>query len=523
MKRIVNHLLSALACIALLAAPASAEKILNVAGDTNEMGVTTFNPITVELNHEAMYLMFDRLIEWGVDGKFYPGLAESWQISDDALTWNMTLKKGVKFHDGTPFNAEVVKWFLKAMENGPSGYMVAAIDHTDIVDDNHVIIHFKHPEPNMFFNFAQSFMSVPSMVAYKKYGPQDFGTKHVVGSGPYKFKSWSPGNELVIEKNPGYTWGPGHVKNKGPAKIDKVIYRDIKEESTRFLELKTGKLDVVYSVPSMFISKIEADKNLRISRLPGRVLYHMIMNTKSAPLDNPLVRKGIALAVDQKSITHSVFADAGKPAYTYLLDSLPESHVAEDAKIKFDLEGAKAALDEAGWKMGPDNIRVDKDGKKLTLKLLAKNESSYRRCAEVIQAQLAKIGVNADITLMDPSSIRAYYRKGEHQLAIRSYDWENADILEWFLNSTRLGYPNAAMWHDNESDYLMQKAMAHSKTADDRIANFIDYHTYLLEQYVWAPIYLPDAVFALGKRVVRPADCLDRRMLGPTVLDWDLK
>ena len=96
-------------------------------------------------------------------------------------------------------------------------------------------------------------------------------------------------------------------KNKGPAVIDKIVYRDIKEESTRFLELKTGKLDVVYSVPTMFISKIEADKNLTITRLPGKVLYHMIMNTQAAPLDNPLVRKGIALAVDQKRITHSVF------------------------------------------------------------------------------------------------------------------------------------------------------------------------------------------------------------------------
>lgn len=525
MKRITGFLMSALFCAALIVVPAQAkaEKVLRVASDTNEMGVTTFNPITVELNHEAEYLIFDRLIEWGIDGNYYPGLAESWDISEDGLTWKMALKKGVTFHDGSPFNAEVVKWFLKEMETGPSAYMVGAIDYTEIVDDYNVIIHFKHPEPNMFFNLSQSFMSVPSMVAYKKYGPEDFGIKHVVGSGPYIFKSWSPGNQLVLEKNPDYTWGPGHVNNKGPAKIDKVIYRDIKEESTRFLELKTGKLDVVYSVPTMFISKIKEDKNLSIVRLPGRVLYHMIMNTQAAPLDNPLVRKGIALAVDQKSITHAVFADAGKPAYTYLLDSLPASHVPEDAKIKFDPEGANAALDEAGWKMGPEGIRVDKDGNPLELKLLAKNESSYRRCAEVIQAQLAKVGVAAEITLMDPSSIRAYYRKGEHQLAVRSYDWENADILEWFLNSKRLGYPNAAYWHDNESDYLMQKAMAHSRTGEERIANFIDYHTYLLNQYLWAPIYLPDAVFALGKRVVRPADCLDRRMLGPTVLDWDLR
>lgn len=499
-----------------------AEKVLYAAGDPNELGVTTFNPVKLELGHDAMILLYDRLVEWGVDGKFYPYLAESWTVSEDGLTWNMTLKKGVKFHDGSDFNAEVVKWFFSELKTGPSGYMVAAIDSVEITGTHSVILHMKHPEPNMLFNMAQMFMSIPSMEAYKKYG-EEYGTKYVVGSGCYKFESWSPGNQLVLSRNQDYTWGPATVANKGPAIIDKVIYRDIKEESTRFLELKTGKLDVVFEVPTMFIQKINEDKDLRIVRLPGDVLYHMIMNTQAFPLDNQLVRKGIALAIDQKSITENVFANAGQPAYTYLIDSLPASKVKPEDQIRFDLEGSKAAFEEAGWKLGPDGIRVDKDGKKLSLTILAKNESSYRRSAEVIQAQLAKAGVETSISLMDPSSIRAFYKKGEHHLAVRSYEWENADILEWFLNSKRLGYPNACMWHDNESDYLMQKAMTRSRSEQERIENFKTYHTYLLNQYVWAPFYLPDTIFAVGKRLVFPEKNLDRRFMGTGVLDWDLK
>ncbi|WP_022665889.1 ABC transporter substrate-binding protein [Desulfospira joergensenii] len=507
---------------ALAPAQAKAQKTVYAAGDPNELGVTTFNPIKVELSHEAMYILFDRLIEWGLDGKFYPGLVESWSVSEDGMTWTMNLKKGVRFHDGSPFNSEVVKWFLKEMETGPSSYMVGAVDNVEITGPYSVLIHMKHPDPNMLYNFSQSFMCVPSMEAYKKYG-EEFGIKYVVGSGPYKFESWSPGNELVLVKNPDYKWGPGHVKNKGPAVIDKVVYKDIKEESTRFLELKTGKLDVVFAVPTMFIDKIEKDKNLSIVQLPGLTLYHMIMNTQSPPLDNLLVRKGIALAVDQESITKNVFASAGKPAYTYLIDSLPSSKVDPKDEIRFDPEGAKAALDKAGWKMGPDGVRTDKDGNRLKLKMLAKNESSYRRSAEVIQAQLAAVGIETEINLMDPSSIRAFYKKGEHQLAVRSYEWDNADILEWFLNSKRLGYPNACMWHDNESDYLMQKAMTRSRTQEERIQNFKEYHTYVLNQVLWAPFYLPDKVFAVGKRLVYPKDSLDRRFMGMGVLDWDLK
>ncbi len=521
-KRLGSFLLMLAILVALTSVQARAEKVLNIAGNPNELGVTTFNPIKVELNHDAMTLIYDKFMEWGADGKFYPALAESWTISDDGLTWKMVLKQGVKFHDGSPFNSEVAKWFLEEMKTGPSAYMVGAIDNVEITGPYTITLHLKNPEPNMFFNMAQDFMCIPSMVAYKKYG-EEFGIKHVVGSGPYKFESWSPGNELVLVKNADYTWGPSIVDNKGPARIDKIVYKDTKEESTRFLELKTGKIDVVYAVPTMFISKIEEDKSLRIIRMPGDELYHMVMNTQSPPLDNELVRKGIALAVDQESITKNVFANAGKPAFTYLIDSLAESKIDPKDEIHFDLEGAKAALDKAGWTMGKDGIRQDKDGKKLTLKMVAKNESSYRRAAEVIQAQLAKAGVEAKITLMDPSSIRAYYKKGEHQLAIRSYNWENADILEWFLNSKRMGYPNAAMWHDNESDYLMQKAMTRSRSQEEREANFKEYHTYVLNKYVWAPFYLPAKVFAVGSRVVLPKNSRARKFMKIEILDWDLK
>ena len=501
---------------------ASAEKVLYVSGDPNELGVTTLNPIKMELSHDALWLIYDRFVERDMEGNYYPGLAESWDISADGLIWKMKLKKGVKFHDGSPFNAEVAKWFFNEMKTSPSAYQVASIERVEINDSHAITIYMKQPEPNMLFNLSTTFMNVPSMVAYKKYG-EDFGIKHVVGSGPFRYDSWKPGDSLTVVKNTEFTWGPGFAKNKGPAKIDKIVYREIKDESTRFLEMKTGKLDVLFSVPTMFLKKVQQDSNLNLVRLPGIVLFHMVMNTQSEPLNNMLVRKGIALAVNQQSITKNVFASAGQPAHTYLIASLPASKVSNKYQIHHNVEAARVALEQAGWKPGTDGIRVDKDGKRLELKMWAKNESTYRRVAEVIQAQLAKVGVDAKITLLDPSTIRTQLRKGEHQLAVRSYSWENADILEWFLNSKRMGYPNAAMWHDNESDFLMQKAMTRSRSMIERVANFKEYHSYVLSQYVWAPIYLPDQIFAVNKRVILPNPLMENRLVGATILDYDLK
>ena len=255
--------------------PVSAEKVLCVSGDPNELGVTTFNPIKVELSHDAMWLIYDRFVERDSNGKFYPGLAESWNISADGLIWKMKLKKGVTFHDGSPFNAEVAKWFLKEMATGPSAYMVAGIDRVEINDPHAITIYLKNPEPNMLFNMAQTFMAVPSMEAYQKYG-EEYGIKYVIGSGPYKYESWKPGDSLTVVKNPEYAWGSGFTKNKGPAKIDKVVFREIKDESTRFLELKTGKLDVLFSIPTMFLDKVKQDSKLNVIRLPGVVLFHPV-------------------------------------------------------------------------------------------------------------------------------------------------------------------------------------------------------------------------------------------------------
>ena len=223
-KRLGSFLLMLAILFTMTLIQAKAEKVLNIAGNPNELGVTTFNPIKVELNHDAMTLIYDKFMEWGADGKFYPALAESWTISDDGLTWKMVLKQGVKFHDGSAFNSEVAKWFLEEMKTGPSAYMVGAIDNVEITGPYTITLHLKNPEPNMFFNMAQDFMCIPSMVAYKKYG-EEFGIKHVVGSGPYNFESWSPGNELVLVKNPDYTWGPSIVSSIGLLVLIKLSTR----------------------------------------------------------------------------------------------------------------------------------------------------------------------------------------------------------------------------------------------------------------------------------------------------------
>ena len=499
----------------------AAEKALTISLDPGNAGQDSFNPFTTNKTSNIYYLVYDRLVEMGADGIIYPHLLESWNVSDDGLAVTFTLKNGITFHDGSELNADVLKWFLENLAEGNSKYMVAAVESIDIKDNLTVVLNLSRPDPNILYNFTSSFTGIPSKAAIEKYG-EDFGRKHVVGTGPFEFVSWKTGDEIVLKKNPDYQWGSPLSDNQGPAKVDTVVFKEIEEASTRFLEFQTGGVDILEDAPTLFLKKLENNDKVKIITMPSSRNYHMVMNIKDELLADVTIRKAIALAVNQEDILQGVFQGAGTPAYTYLIDRLPARKVDEKYEIHYDLQAAKAILDKEGWKAGSDGI-LAKDGKRLSLSLWSKSDSAERKIAEMIQAQLSKLGVEIQIEQFDPSSIRAEFNKGEHDLVVRSYDWDNADILEWFFNSTRLGYPNVAMWHDNESDYLMQKAMTRSKNSDERVVNFKEYHEYLLSQYVWAPIINSVNNHAINSNVIMSSAPRFKILIGAPIMDMTVK
>lgn len=501
--------------------PASAAgKVLTISMDAGNAGQDSFNPFKTNATNNVYYLVYDRLVEMGADGKIYPHLLKEWNVSKDGLTITFTLRDGVKFHDGSVLNSKVLKWFLEQLGTGKSKYMVAAVDTIDIKDNLTVVMNMSRPDPNILYNFTSSFTGIPSKVAVEKYG-EEYGRKYVVGTGPFKFVSWNAGAEVILDTNKEYQWGSPLSDNQGPAKFDRIVVKEIIEDSTRFLELKTGGVDILEKAPTLFLDKIKADPSANVISMASNQNYHLVMNTKREFLKNVKIRQAIALAIDQKSILKAVFQGYGAPAYTYLIDRLPARKVAPKYEIHFDLAKAKAILAAEGWKAGDDGVLV-KDGKKLSLKLWSKSDSDERKTAVVIQAQLEKLGVEVKIEQFDPSSIKAEFKKGEHDLVVRSYGWDNADILEWFFNSKRPGYPNVAMWHDNESDYLMQKAMTRSKDSDERIQNFKDYHEYVLSQFLWAPIINTVNNHAISTRISMPTPRF-KILVGPPLMDVTLK
>lgn len=486
MKTIRSLLLgTALAGGALL--PAQAQDV-TVVMSQNEVGATSYNPITAQLLSVGAWLIYDRLVAKDEKLQYVPQLAESWEEAPDGMSWTFKLKPGVTFHNGTPFTAQTVVDWLPLYKGTENEYLFDAIDHAEAVSDTEVRFVMKRPEPNLLYNLSTVYGSIPDPAVFAELG-EDFGVVEAVGTGPFKLESFEIGNQTVLVRNDDYAWGPGAATGR-PAKIETLTLREIAEASTAFLELKTGGVDMLMNVPTDFVGEVTGTDNLKLLELPGTDLIYMPINVTKPPFDDVKVREGVAFAINQQEIVDAVFDGRGKAADGFLISALPESQTAPEFRISYDPDRANAALDSAGWVKGADGIR-EKDGQRLSVTLWTQSDSIFRRLSEVVQAQLKAVGVEAEILTFDSAAIRDQYKTGEQQLAVRTYLWDNADILEWFFGGDRLYYPNISMLNDPKAEELKAAAMTGAKTAAEREANFIAYHQYINALYPYAPIYEP--------------------------------
>jgi peptide/nickel transport system substrate-binding protein len=491
--------------------------------NAREAGAPTYNPIKGTKLNMAVNLIHDRMVVQDADQSFHGQLATSWETPADGMSWTFKLRKGVKFHDGEPFNAKTIEWWIPKFKGSENAFMTAAIDKVEVIDEHTVKFVMKNPDPSMLLNMATSFMGIPSPKAYDALGDK-YGVTGAVGTGPFKLESFTVGQQTKLVRNEDYRWASALSKNQGPAKIKRLTLREIAEESTAFLELKTGGVDMLLSVPNDFLSRLQGEKNTKIITLPGTELFYMPINTSVAPFTDIKVREAVALAVNQKEIMTSLFSGTGAVANNFLINALQESKINPKFNISFNADRAKKLLDEAGWAMGAGGIRA-KAGVPLTVKLWTQNGTQFKRVTEVIQAQLKTVGVNAEITVQDAASINAMYKKKtDHQLAVRSYDYVNADILDWFFSGTRLGYPNVSMWNDPKGEELNAKAMKASRTWDERVTNFKAYHEYVMSQFLFAPIYQPIQTLAYSEaRLKMPETVRGVRFAAQSVMDIEVK
>jgi peptide/nickel transport system substrate-binding protein len=453
--------------------------------------------------------IFDTLVDYDPAGtKVVPGLAESWETSADGLTWTFKLRKGVKFHDGTPFNAEAVvynfnRWMDKNhpehkggefpyyayMFGGYKGDKGHVIRSVTAVDEYTVKFELNFPQGPFLSNLAMLPFGIGSPTAIKK-DPEGFG-RNPVGTGPFKFKEWKKNDSITLVKNPDY-W------KKGYPKLDKLIIKSIPDNSARFTALKSGDVDIIDGLNPNDVKLVESDSNLQLFKEQGMNVGYLAMNTKKKPFDNPKVRQAINHAVNKEGIIKSLFAGLAVPA----VNPMPDFMWGYNKNIKdyeFNLDKAKQLLAEAGY---PNGFEVEfyamteprpymPDGKKV---------------AEFIQADLAKIGVKAKIVTYEWQTYKDRVGKGEHAMALFGWSGDNGDpdnFLYVLLDKDNTRTPDAgniSFYVNDELHDLLIKAQRSSDIAE-RTKLYEKAQEIIKRDAPWVPLVHTTVPYAASKKV----------------------
>lgn len=330
------------------------------------------------------------------DGKVVPRLAEAMPEMPDPQTYVFKLRKGIKFHDGTDFDANSIKWnfdFLMDKANGAQVYSLynQYIAGVDVVDQYTIRFRLKRVWPDF-----QDFMTktvypyAKSRAAVEKYGP-DYGSKAVVGTGPFKFVEWVKGDHITLERNADY-WDQTAVPY-----VDRLIFKPITEDSTRLIAYRTGAVDVMYSAPFNEIAKLKSEAGTQVTSVTGSTIVLVIMNNRDGSVfKDKRVRQAISLGIDRKEINDVVYAGLGEVADS-IFPSWHWAHASGLTPMPYDPDKAKALLAEAGY--GP--------GKPLNVKVTTTTVTQFVDTAVLIQNQLAKIGVNVEIEQLEKSAMGA--------------------------------------------------------------------------------------------------------------------
>src|SRR5262245_39912443 len=397
------------------------------------------------------------------DGSVQPGLAESWEVSADARTYTLKLKKGVKFHDGTAFDAAAVKFSFDRMQEplGAAGVARAFLgpyEGCEVVDPTTVRVKFKQPYAPFLRMAALSPLGPVSPTAVQKMG-QDFSRKPV-GTGPFMVQGWVTKDHVRLVRNPAYGWAPPLSKHQGAAYLDEIVWRFVPEATTRTAVLQTGEVNISEDLSYADVAALGRNRDVAVLRgVPAGTPWTIFPNVQRAPTDDVAVRRALHHLINKDAIVRVVFHGQSQAAWSLLQPPTPGYAPVAKELCAYDQARAKKLLDEAGWKPGADGIRV-KDGKRLELLWIFGTNNGYEEMAPLIQGMAREVGI--DIQLREQPRVQMYeaWRKSEHNIGELNWWFPDPSILTSNFHTSRLQAFNPPRLSDPEVDRLLDQASA---------------------------------------------------------------
>jgi peptide/nickel transport system substrate-binding protein len=438
----------------------------------------------------ALSSVYDTLVVQDKDGKFYPSLAEKWEVSPDGKTYTFTLRKDVNFHDGTPFNAAAVVANLTritdpATKSQKAVFLLGPYAGSDAVDDYTVRMRLKEPFAPLLDGLSQVYLGMASPAALKQWGDQY--QLHQVGTGPFKFVSYQQGQSLVLERNPDYNWAPSIRGHQGPAYLDRIEFRFYADQATRLPALLAGQADVMGELPTTDAQQLTSGANaerfkLRPVAVPGESVQ-FFMNTQLAPLDDVKVRQALLYLTDRASLVKAIFGQ-WSPVATGPLAAVTKSALGPTLTTPlypYDPAKGKVLLQEAGWTDSNGDGVLDKDGKKLELKGVLMTWGELPAIGTILQSQWKAAGVQLDPEQMPYPAALDAGSKGTVHLDPFSNSGTDPSSLRTFFHGDNIGAFNWSRVNDPEVNAWLDQAQATSN-ADERTQLYLKVQQHVMDQ-----------------------------------------
>ncbi len=433
------------------------------ATDVSTFDPTKFTDLQTQLGVTAIY---SRLVKFDKDLNIVNDVAESYENTSD-LEWKFKLKEGVKFHDGTELKAEDVKASLERVKDEPlMAHIVEQIDEITCPDDYTVIIKTKKPYAPLLNNLADPSCSIlPKKLIDEG---NDFN-KNPVGSGPYTFTEWSPGEKVVLTKFEDYF-------NKDEAsQFEKVELRVIPEGSSRTIALETGEVDIITTLETVDYSRVNENEDLEIYETTANQVYYLVGNEDKEPFNNLKFRQALEYAIDKEAVVAASQDGKGD-----ILESVLPQKVAGyiDYDYEYNPEKAKQLLKESGYKQ--------EEGSKIILNTMSEMNT---KMAQVIQSNLSDIGIEVEIEQKTVATHMENCGLGNFTLGIGG--WSTAPDPDRFLrpmfHKESIGTNNFARYDNDEVSQMIDDAVG-IMDEEERAAAYEKINEKLMEDAVIVPI-----------------------------------
>lgn len=475
----------------LAAVPAWAAKDAVIAVGSN---FTTLDPYDANdtLSQAVAKSFYQGLFGFDKEMKLVNVLAESYDASKDGLTYTIKLRSGVKFQDGTDFNAEAVKVNLDRASN-PDNHLkrynlFKSVATTEVVDPTTVKITLKQPFSAFINTLASPAAAMISPTALKKYG-KEIGF-HPVGTGPYELETWNQTDFVKVKKFAGY-WKPGYPK------LDSITWRPVVDNNTRAAMLQTGEANFAFPIPYEQAKLLEKNGKLDLVTSPSIMQRYISFNVTQKPFDNPKVREAINYAINRQALVKVAFAGYATPATGIVPPSIQYSQ--NYPALEYNPAKARELLKEAGYPNGFS-----------TTLWSSHNHSTAQKVLQFTQQQLAQVGIKVQVTAMDAGQRAAQVEdKGQKESGVKMFytGWSaSTGEANWALTplfATQSWPPtifNTAFYSNPQVDKDLADAL-NTTDSEKKASLYKDAQDRIWNDRPWVPLVVEKLVSANTKNL----------------------